>query len=477
VTVSIDGRTLTVEDVVAVAVGGADVALAADARARMEATRGVVERALARGDAVYGLSTAVGVLKRVGVADDAAAAAYSDRMLRHHRVSQGPRASRPVVRATLLVLANELATAHPGVRPLLVERLADALNRDDLPEVRVLGSVGQADLAQMADVALGVFRGVPLAPGEGLALIGNNAFATAVAALATARATDVLESMVVSGGLALEALAANPGMLHPAVADARPYPGLRRTLDALRQALDGSYLWSGARARNLQDPLSFRNLPQILGAVDDGLAGLRSVVETELNASQGNPIVVLGEERIVSVANYEILPLASALDAFRIVLATAIGALAERIVKLLEAPWSGLPTGLVAGEDPTDPGLGYLGIASQAIAAEARLLAAPVSMELVSTAHAEGIEDRTALAGLGARRLDEMLALATRLGATELVVAAQAVELRGSAPLGRRTAPAVEVVRSLIPFVGPDEFVPDLEPLVDRLSGARLPQP
>src|SRR5207302_8165660 len=105
-------------------------------------------------------------------------------------------------------------------------------------------------------------------------------------------------------------------------------------------------------------------------------------------------------------------------------------------LKLLETPWSGLPTGLRSTDDASDPGLGYLGIACQSIAAEARLLAQPVSFELVSTSHAEGIEDRTSLAPLAARRLAEMVALGRRLSAIELTVAAQAVDLRGLRPLG-----------------------------------------
>ena len=200
----------------------------------------------------------------------------------------------------------------------------------------------------------------------------------------------------------------------------------------MRRLLDGSAIWDPASSRNLQDPLSFRNLPQILGALRDALAHVDGQLAIELDASQGNPIVVLDERRVVSVANFEILPLAAALDYLRIVLASALGAAAERVVKMLETPWSGLPTGLSPSADRTDPGLSYLGIAVQSLAAEARLLAAPVSFELVSTAHAEGIEDRTSLAPLAARRLDEMVGLGARIVAIELTVAAQAAELRGT---------------------------------------------
>jgi histidine ammonia-lyase len=475
VNVAIDGRSLSLEQVAAVARDGAAASLGAAVEARMIEARAVVERSLARGDAIYGASTAVGVLKRVAVGEAPAAAAYASRMIAQHRVAQGPPASDDVVRATMLLLANGFASGWLGVRPALAERLVEALNAGTVPSVRTLGSVGQADLAQMADLAAGVFAEVPLEAGEGLALLGSNAYSTAAAALAVIDAKSVVSAMVSSGALSLEALAANPGLLHPAIAAARPYPGIAEALAGLRNALEGSFLWAPGRARNLQDPLSFRNLPQIHGAVLDGFHALEGVLAVELNASQGNPIVVLDEDRLVSVANYEVLPLAAALDSFRIVLGVAFGALSERVVKLLEAPWSGLTTGLRASADESDPGLGYLGIACQSIAAEARLLAAPVSLELVSTAHAEGIEDRTALAGLGARRLADMVGLGRRLVALELVVGAQAVELRGLVPLGDGTSKVLALVRSVVPFLAAGDTVPNVEPLVDLLAANALP--
>jgi histidine ammonia-lyase len=209
---------------------------------------------------------------------------------------------------------------------------------------------------------------------------------------------------------------------------------------------------------------------QLHGAARDGLAHGRTVLDVELNASQGNPIVVLDEGAVVSVANFEIAGLAAALDYQRILLATVLGAAAERVVKLLETPWSGLPTGLAASGDPDDPGLAYLGIAVQAFAAEARLLAAPVSFELVSTAHAEGIEDRTTMAPLAARRTAEMVALGRRIAAVELTVAAQAVELRGTARLGTGTDAALRAVRRTTPYTGPGDVVPDVEALVDAVG-------
>jgi len=465
----ITGRTLSLDEVVRVARRNEAVDLHPAAAVAMRGSRAVVESVLTAGTPAYGVTTAVGVLKRVPLAGPEADA-YARRMIRHHRVAQGPPARRDVIRATLLLQLNAFASGLPGVRPLVAERLVEALNHDELPAVRSLGSVGQADLAQLAELSGAVFDGVDLAAGEGLALITGNAFATASAALALADLEQLLDALDVAAALSLEALGANLSVLHPAVEEVRPHPGLATSLQSLRRLLDGSGAWESGASRNLQDPLSFRNVAHVHGAARDALVHGRAVLDVELNASQGNPIVVADEGAVVSVANFEIAGLAAAVDYQRIVLATLLGATAERVVKLLETPWSGLPTGLSASGDPDDAGLAYLGIAVQALAAEARLLAAPVSFELVSTAHAEGIEDRTTMAPLAARRTAEMVELGRRIAAVELTVAAQAVELRGTGRLGKGTAAAHAAIRRIIPFVGPGDVVPDVEPLVDAVA-------
>jgi histidine ammonia-lyase len=143
---------------------------------------------------------------------------------------------------------------------------------------------------------------------------------------------------------------------------------------------------------------------------------------------------------------------------------------------LLETPWSGLPTGLVEAAGTRDPGLAYLGIVVQGLVAEARLLAQPVSLEMASSAHAEGIEDRMAMTALSARRLEEQVGLGRRISTIELVVAAQAVDLRAPGRLGAGTAATHALVRDLVPRYRAGDAIPDLESLVVRLADP-LPEP
>ena len=476
-TVRLTGHSLTLDEVVQVARNGAAVVLADEAERAMAGTRGVVERALASGRTVYGMTTGVGA-KKVASVDSADAAAHSRLLVLNHRVGQGPLLPNDVVRAALVRLANHFASGAPGVRPELAEALIAALNDGATPEVRSLGSIGIADLSANADLADGALGDFPLEAGEGIALVNHNAVSTAHAALALADAARLLDDLDVAGALDVEAFAANASILDPAIDEARPFPGLVASRRRLAAALTGSYVWTDDAARNLQDPLCFRCLPQMHGAARDALGFALERLAIELNAHQGNPLVIAGDdERVVAVGDFDMLPLAGAVDLVRIALAPVLTSAVERTVKLLQRPLSGLPEGLAVRPGLPEDGLAEFGIAAQALVAEARLLAEPVSFHVVSTTQAEGIEDRMTMAPLGARRLAELCDIGSRIVAIELVVAAQAVDLRGSTALGRGTGVARARIRELVATLAEGVPIPlDLEPVVELVRSGAIGQ-
>jgi histidine ammonia-lyase len=474
-TVVLTGSALAPAQVVAVARGGENVELDSAALERMQDARGVVDRALESTSPVYGLSTGVGVRKRAHVAPGEQAA-FNTRLILNHLVGQGEPAPEDAVRATLVVLANILARGTTPAGPALGQRVVDALNTRRHPAIRMLGSLGQADLAAMGDLAHGLLADDDeLEPGEGLALLNNNAFATGMAALAVADCERLLDASLVAGALDLEAFAANLSIVDPAIARARPYAGLASSLADLRELMAGSALLAEGAARNLQDPLTFRCLPQVHGAARDALAFARAQLETELNSAQGNPLVDVETGRIFSVGNFEVLPLAAALDFLRIALAPVLTCANERMVKLLQAPLSGLPEGLSERAGSAEDSLSEFGPAGQALTAEARLLAQPVSFELASSSHAEGLEDRMTMAPLAARRLAEMTSLGERIVAIELLVACQAIDLRGQ-QLGSGTARAHALVRERVAFKQEADPIPSsLDPLRELVRSGLLP--
>jgi histidine ammonia-lyase len=488
-TIMLNGSDLTVTQVIAAARHGETVALAPEAMARMRQARAVVQEVLEAGEPVYGLTTGVGERKAF-LLDPAERMRFNRRLVLNHRIAQGGAAPADVVRGAMLCLANSYAKGVTGVRPELAEMIVTLLNEGFAPPVRTLGSVGQGDLGPMADLAHGLITrsGFEVAENEGLALVSSNAFSTAWACIATADAQTLMDVFDVAGALDLEAFGANLTCLHPVIEQTRPFPGLAATLRGLRLLLEGSYLWQPGAARFLQDPLTFRCIPHIHGAARDTLAYARDILHVELNSSQSNPVVVVpaGDEpgnepgRIVSVGNFDIGPLAAALDFLRIALAPVVTSANERAVKLLQAPFSGLPAGLAAASATADDALSELATAGQAITVEARTLAHPVSYELASSVKGEGIEDRATMAPLSARRLADMVQLCARVAAIELVVAAQAIDLRAlssadGGPLGLGTDRAYRMIRELVPFTRADGTLPaDLEPLVELVTRGDL---
>jgi histidine ammonia-lyase len=474
-TVELTGRRLTLDEVVRVARARETVALADEALVRMRERRAVVERVVRDGTRTYGVTTGVG-MRRDATVDTGEAQAFNRSAIFGHLVGLGSPAAEDVVRASLLRLANGVASGHQGARPEVAEALIETLNAGDALAVRSLGTVGQADLAQNADLAHGALRDLELEAGEAVALLVNNAFSTGQAALAVADARSLLDWIDVAAALDFEAFRASVGALHTEVAVARPYPGIGETLTRIQELLEGSGLWEPDAARFLQDPLTFRCVPQIHGAARDALRFVEEQLAIELNAHQGNPLVVLDEQRLVSVGNFDSQPLASALDLLRIALAPVLTAAVERTLKLLSPRFSGLSEGLVAGEGSWQDGLSELGVAAQAIAAEARLLAQPVSFELASTMQESGVEDRTALSSLGARRVVEMLDLGARVAAVELTVAAQAVDLRAVPRLGAGAALAHGFVRERVPRLESHEQMPlPLEQLATEIRTRPAP--
>ena len=454
-------RPLHPEDVVAVASGGGRVTLGAAARDAMTRSRDVIERALARGDQVYGVTVGVGALKTVSVEDDGQAA-FNRALMVSHNAGHGPLATAELARAAMLCRAAGLALGHAGVRPQVADALCAALNADFIPRIHTIGSVGQSDLSQMAEIGLALtgqtqaeellragLEPLALAPREGLAIVNSNAYAVGSACLALSRARVALAASELAAALAYEAVLGNVDALHPAVARVRPYPGAERARARILALLAGGPLATGhTQPRNLQDPLCFKGLAQTLGAAHDALDHLHAVLSIELASSGDTPLVLVDEDRAISTGGHEIAPVAQALDYARLALAGAVTIACERVQKLLDPKFTGLAAGLRSRPGDPHDGLAIAGHGAASIAAEARLLAQPVTLEQPTSSIAEGIEDRITMAPVAAARLHQMAGLASRLAAVELLCAAQAVDLRGaSGALGGGTASAYRLTR------------------------------
>ena len=491
----------------AVARGRQRVELDEAALLRVRAAREVVDRVLASGEAVYGLNTGLGSLARHRIPLEDIGE-FSFRTVADQVSSYGRPLATDVVRAMMVSRVNGMLKAGVGVTRELIELLVALLNAGVHPIVRMVGSVGHGDLSEMADigkVVIGrgwaefggeVMRGeealaqaqlepLSLGPKEALGLIAANGVTTGRGSLVLIDGADLVESMQIAAALSMEAFRANLSVIHPAVARARPHGGLQTAMSRLRVLLEDSPLWRPGAARNLQDPLSIRCIPQTAGAPYDVLSVARAMMETELNSAADNPLVLIEEQAIVSAGNFDVSSLAMAFDYLRLGIAHAIQVANERVQKLLWHHFSGLPTGLAAQEGPTG-GLRPLGRAFAAGASEVRLLANPVSLDYRGQL-AEGIEDHASMAPLAVNATSLMVSLAHRLVALELIVAAQGIDLSGGPErLGDAMRHTYALVREFAPTLSDEtEWAADIDGLtafvgegefahrIARVAGAR----
>jgi histidine ammonia-lyase len=493
--VELTGNALSVDDVVAVARGRAHVTIAEEALRRVRLARDVVDRVLGTGEAVYGLNTGLGSFSRYRIPPDQLGR-FSFATVADQTSTYGGPLATEVVRAMMVTRANGMAKAGVGVRRELVELLVGALNAGVHPIVRGVGSVGQGDLSEMSDIGkvlIGIGRAeiggevlpggealrragldpIELAPKEALALISANGVSLGRGSLVLNDVADLADALEVAAALSLEGFAANLSIIHPGTARLQPQIGLNTAAGRLRDLLENSYLWEPGAARNLQDPLSFRCVPRTHGALYDALAYARLTLEAELNAANDNPLVLIDEGTIVSVGNFDVIGVAMAFDLLRLAIANAVRVANERVQKLLWRHFSDLPSGLAVDEGPTN-GLKPMGRWCAALAAEARSLANPVSLDYGGQV-AEGVEDHASMAPLTVRRTYELVSVAHQMVAHELVIAAQAVDMRGSRPLGRGTETAYGLVREHVPMLGDvAEWTPDVGSLVDAVANGRL---
>jgi len=493
--IELDGATLRIEDVVDVARRHQRVTVPEQALDRIREARAVVEDVLERGTPAYGLNTGLGAFSREAVpADDLERFAIAT--VADQTASYGRQLPQDAVRAMMVTRANAMASAGVGVRTELVVALADLLNAGVHPVVREFGSVGESDLYEMADVGKVLigrgraeFRGqvhdgaralelagltpMRLAPKEALAIISFNGLTIGSGSLVLHDISELFANLQVAAALSLEGFGANLSILHPAVAAARPHPGQLAASAGLRDLLEGSPLLDSGRVpRNLQDPLSFRCLPQTHGALHDVVSDAWRKMSLELNSACDNPLVVLDERAIVSNGNFDVTVLALAFDGVRLALTAIAKMAAERVHKHLWSSFSDLTTYL-AGGGTAFGGLRAVGRRCASLAAEARDLANPVSVNYGAQL-AEGIEDHGNLAPLAVRRTHELVSLCHAMVAEELVVAAEAVDLRG-AELGAGTRVAYDLVRRHIPRVEDvTTWKPDMPALVDLVAHGEL---
>lgn len=491
---TLDGNGLTPAIVAAVARYDAPVELDPAALERARRARGVVDDAVARGLPVYGLTTGLGP-RVTHVLPEQEVEEFSVRTLRGRANSVGRPLPRDVVRAALLVRCNGLARGGSAVRPVVLEQLTAMLNRRLHPVVPETGSIGAGDLGQMAHVGLVVIGEgtaefdeevlpggealsraglcpVALAPGEGLALCNSSAASAGSAALVYDDARKLLGAIQVVVSLSLEGFRANTSPFDARVQAARPVPGVVACAAQLRELLAGGSLLDTGSARRLQDPLSFRCVTQVHGALHTALGLLAEVLDPELNGSGDNPLVLAEDELILSTGNFHTTGMALALDTLALALYETASVSAQRTHRLLAGSLTDLPENLTP-HGAERSGYAPLIKTSQALLTELRHLATPVSID--PRPGAALVEDDSSGAPTAARRDARMIDRLRYVLAIEALVAAQAVDLAAPASIGVGPAALHRAVRALVPRLDDDRpSGPDVDRLAAEVLGTTI---
>ena len=481
--VRIDGRSLTLEDVEAVARHGARVELAPHARDQAQATYDLNQRIVSAGTTVYGVTTGVGdsVGRKVAVAG---ASELQESLIRLNGCGTGPDLPEDQSRAVVLARANCLARGNSAVRPLIPEMMLEMLNLKFTPVIPEQGSIGASgDLVPSSYIgavlmgerevvregrrsaAAEVWREAGREPlrlhaKEGLAILNGTCFMTGIATLTVLDAERIADTCDACTAMTCEGLTGITGPFHPFLHAVKPHPGQARSAERILGFLRGSRLVTDydeavATGRRVQDNYSLRCAPQCNGALRDTVAWAREWVERELNSANDNPLYDADEGRVHSGGNFSGFHIALAMDALKTAVASVADLVDRQFELLVDEKFSaGLPANLSPATDGTQHGFKSPQIALSSLAAEALGRCMPMSAFSRSTeAHNQ---DKVSMGAAAARAARDVVEISRRCLAIHLLGAAQAADLRGAELLGEGTAAVHRRIREVSQFVERD---------------------
>ncbi len=490
---AISSAHITLRQAYEISQGGYRLTLSDDARARIARCREYLDSKTARNEApIYGVTTGFGSLCNISV-DAESLGTLQKNLVMSHACGTGERVPSEIVRLILLLKIQSLSYGHSGVQVATVERLIDFFNNGVLPVVYQQGSLGASgDLAPLAHLSLPLlglgeveFEGkdvpaaevldrfgwkpIELQSKEGLALLNGTQFMSAFGVWCVANARRLSECADRIGAMSLDAFDGRIEPFFESVHLVRAHKGQLDTARNFRDLLQGSELIARPKA-HVQDPYSFRCIPQVHGASKDTIDYVESVLETEINSVTDNPTVFPDEDLVISAGNFHGQPIAVAMD-FLAIAVSELGNISERRTYKLISGQRGLPSFLVA-----NPGLnsGFMipQYTAASIVSQSKGLCMPASADSIPSS--QGQEDHVSMGSNAATKLYRVILNTERVLAIELFNAAQALEFRR--PL--KSSPAIEAIfadfRRCVPFVADDTIMyPKIAAAVDFVRNMR----
>jgi len=494
--VVLDGESLRLGDVVAVARGFQTASLGETGRRRIAAGWAVVERVLASETPVYGISTGFGEFSKVFISRPQRLKLQRNLVL-SHAAAVGEYLPEDAVRAIMLLRANSLAKGYSGVRPETVEKLLELLNKKVYPAIPAKGSVGASgDLAPLAHLALVLmgegeaFAGGRMVSGaealaasgiapfilggkEGLALINGTQVMTGIGVLTWHDAANLMKVADIAAAMSLEALRGTSTAFDRRIAAVRAHPGQLATSSNILNLTAGSaIIASHADCSKVQDAYSLRCVPQVHGASKDAVRHVREVLEAEINAATDNPLVFPETGEVLSGGNFHGQPVALAMDYLKLAVAE-IGSISERRTsRMLDTHLSELPPFLTAYPG-IDSGLMITQYTAAALVSENKVLAHPACVDSIPTSANQ--EDHVSMGTIAARQSREILENVRHVLAIELLAAAQGIDFLHPLTPGVGTAAVHSAIRRAVPHLDEDRVpAPDIRRVCQMIADGTL---
>ena len=435
------------------------------------------------GRPVYGVTTGFGSLCNITIpAEDLSQLQHN--LVMSHACGTGEKVRPEIVKLMLLLKVQSLSYGYSGVQLITVQRLIDMFNNDILPVVYQQGSLGASgDLAPLAHMCLPLiglgevyykgevrqsaelwkelgWEAIRLQSKEGLALLNGTQFMSAHAVWSLIQAERLSDWADRIGALSLEAFDGRIEPFYPQVHEVRPHKGQIETAARFRELLKGSELIKRPKA-HVQDPYSFRCIPQVHGASKDTIRYVKSVIETEINSATDNPTVFPDEDLIISAGNFHVQPIAIPMDMLTIALSELSNISERRIYKLISGQ-RGLPNFLVA-----KPGLnsGFMipQYTAASIVSQSKGLCMPASADSIPSS--QGQEDHVSMGANAATKLVRVVENTERVLAIELFNAARAFEFRRPLKSSWELEKMFAKYRKVVPFIQDDTY---MHPLIEK---------
>ena len=472
----LDGKGLTIEQLVRIARHNEEVELSRDALERIKICRAMLERKIEAREIMYGVNTGIGEFSEV-VLDDDQVMDFQKYLIYNHAAGIGDPAPLEFIRGAMAGRINVHANGKSGNRPEITLTLVEMLNKGVTPFVCQKGSVGASgDLAPMSQVALLLLgegqayykgelldgkeamdrAGIPI-PGlyarDGLATINGSNVLTAMSAILLYDVNRWLKQAEIAASMSLEALKANMKPYTPLLHEVRGFRGAVRTAKAIQKIIAGGDLVEGKIKCKVQDAYSMRSTPQVIGAAHDAVAWARSQVEIELNGVGDNPVFFPEHDLQISGANFQGTPVSLPMDMISAAI-TMVSVMSERRMNRLNHPALnvGLPAFLTKGAGMFS-GLMLSQYTADMQIVEQRILSMPASIQSIPAAADQ--EDFVSMGMNTAIKNVQIMDNAYGILGIELMAAAQALDFRDYT-FGRGVSKAKEVIRRHVDFLDID---------------------